>query len=74
MQTIRVVHGSFMFVAWGVATPLGAFLARFKSPRDREVWTTVHCSACHTCVVELIGPLALYHGDVLRLATRVPPH
>jgi len=39
----KVVHGVFMFIAWGVMIPFGAIVARYL-PKDKfdEVWFKIH--------------------------------
>ncbi|KAJ1565139.1 hypothetical protein HK405_013066, partial [Cladochytrium tenue] len=66
-----LVHGSLMFVAWGVCPPAAIFIARYLKPQLRHNWYRLHMGLATGGTLLLTGlgllfvELTLGPGDVV---------
>ncbi|KAJ1544057.1 hypothetical protein HK405_008930, partial [Cladochytrium tenue] len=75
-----LVHGSLMFVAWGVCPPAAIFIARYLKPQLGHNWYRLHMGLATGGTLLLTGlgllfvELTLGPGDVRLLGSDGEPH
>jgi uncharacterized membrane protein len=61
---INLLHGIFMFLAWGVFPLLGIYIARYLKHRLLSWWFRAHILIMVLCgVFTLIGFLLVYNNE-----------